>query len=168
MTNAVARGFTDVFGTKRHSVEDLRALRQEGLQRLYVGLETGSDALLRLLNKPGTAAEAVEAVGKIRRAGIGVGVIVILGLGGRARTGEHEENTVQVLNNMELGSRDMVYFSPLVEHARGEYARQGQELGFERMDLPAMRAQRERMEAGLRFAEGKPFTSIYDIRDFIY
>ena len=62
----------------------------------------------------------------------------------------------------------MVYFSPLVEHAHGEYARQARELGFETMDVPAMREQRERMEVGLRFAEGKPHTSIYDIRDFIY
>jgi hypothetical protein len=36
------------------------------------------------------------------------------------------------------------------------------------MAAMAMREQRERMEAELRFAEGKPYTSIYDIRDFIY
>ena len=161
-------GFTDLFGTRRHSVEELRALRREGLQRLYVGLETGSDALLRLLNKPGSAAEAIEAVRKIHAAGIGVGVIVLLGLGGRERAEEHEEETVRTLNGMGLGSGDVVYFSPLVEHAHGEYARQARERDFEAMDVPAMRAQRQRMEAGLRFVGGKAFTSIYDIRDFIY
>jgi len=161
-------GFSDVFGTRRHSVEDLEELHREGLKRLYLGLETGSDGLLQLLNKPGSAAEAIASVRKIHAAGIDVGVIVLLGLGGHTRAGEHEEETVETLNGMELRSGDMVYFSPLVEHAHGEYARQARDQGFEAMDVPAKREQRRRMEAGLRFAAGKAFTSIYDIRDFIY
>lgn len=161
-------GFTDVFGTRRHAQEELEGLQKAGLRRLYVGLETGSDGLLKLLNKPGSASEAVGAVRAIRRAGIGVGVIVLLGLGGHSRAREHEGETVKILNEMALGREDMVYFSPLVAHAHGEYARQVEQRGFEPMDTAAMREQRERMEAELRFGEGKPYTSIYDIRDFIY
>ena len=161
-------GFTDVFGTRRHSVAELGELRQQGLRRLYVGLETGSDELLQLLNKPGSATDAVDAVARIHQAGIEVGVIVLLGLGGHTWAAEHEEATVKTLNAMKLGKGDVVYFSPLVEHAHGEYARQARERGFASMDVREMRAQRERVEAGLRFGEGRLFTSIYDIRDFVY
>ena len=161
-------GFTDVFGTRRHWADELEGLQRAGLRRLYVGLETGSDGLLKLLNKPGSAAEAVGAVRAIRRAGIGVGVIVLLGLGGHSRARAHAAETVKILNEMALGKGDMVYFSPLVAHAHGEYSRQVAQKGFWPMAAMAMREQRERMEAELRFGEGKPHTSIYDIRDFIY
>ena len=161
-------GFTDVFGAQRHPVEELRQLGKQGLRRLYVGLETGCDNLLWLLNKPGSASEAVDAVERIHRAGIEVGVIVLLGLGGSTRAEEHEEGTVRTLNAMRLGKGDVVYFSPLVEHAYGEYAHQAREQRFTPMDIAEMRAQRERMEASLRFGAGRPFISVYDIRDFIY
>ena len=161
-------GFTDIFGMRHHSAGALRTLHQEGLQRLYVGLETGSDSLRQVLHKPGTAAQAVEAVREIRRAGIGVGVIVILGLGGAGRAAAHEEDTIRALNAMQLGPRDLIYFSPLVEHPHSGYAHQAEELGFARMGLPALSAQQERMEAGLHVAALAPRTALYDIRDYVY
>ncbi|MEW6751668.1 MAG: radical SAM protein [Candidatus Latescibacterota bacterium] len=161
-------GFTDVFGTRRHDAASLRALQEEGLQRLYVGLETGSEDLLRLLGKPGSGAEAVAGVRALREAGIAAGVIVLLGLGGRERAAEHEAQTVRALNAMDLGSGDMIYYSPLVEHAQGEYARQAALHGFTTMTSAQMRAQRRRIQDGLRFAGARPFASIYDIRDFVY
>ena len=161
-------GFTDIFGVKRHSSAELQQLRQAGLQRLYVGLESGNESLRHLLYKPGTASQAIEVVREIRRAGIGVGVIVMLGLGGSGHAGAHEQDTIRALNAMELGKQDMIYFSPLVEFPDRYYAQQVEEHGFMRMGHAAMCAQQQRIEAGLRFADEKPHTAFYDIRDYIY
>lgn len=161
-------GFTDVFGVRRHPVDDLAVLREEGVRRLYLGLETGSPYLLELLGKPGSVDEAVRAVRQIRAAGITVGVIVLLGLGGIARATEHEEGTAAALNAMELGSGDIVYFSPLIEHAHGEYRRQAAELGFGSFSPGEMQRQRRRLERRLAFGSSRPLLSLYDIRDFIY
>ena len=161
-------GFTDAPGVQRHPGAELHALRQAGLERLYLGLETGSEALLRLLDKPGSAQEAVAAVHRLRQAGIGAGIIVLLGLGGRLHAGEHEAETVRTLEAMELGRSDILYFSPLIEHAHGVYARQAGELRFGRLDNQEMDAQRQRLEQALRFGAERPLLSTYDIRDFIY
>ena len=61
---------------------DLAVLRQRKLEIVYLGLESGSDEVLRRIRKGITAAEMVEAVHKLKRAGMRASVIAILGLGG--------------------------------------------------------------------------------------
>jgi radical SAM superfamily enzyme YgiQ (UPF0313 family) len=61
---------------------DLTLLREKKLQILYLGLESGSDGVLRRVNKGATAAEMVQAVQKAKLAGMRVSVIALLGIGG--------------------------------------------------------------------------------------
>ena len=135
---------------------------------MYLGLETGNDALLDLLRKPARAGEMVRAVEALRQSGIGAGVVVLLGLGGVERAAEHERDTIAVLNAMGLRRGDIIYFSPLVEHEEVDYPSQSARLGFQSMDGRAMRQQQQRIRSGLVFGAGAPLISIYDIRDFIY
>ena len=58
-------------------------LRQRKLEIVYLGLESGSDEVLRRVRKGITAAEMVEAVHKLKRAGMRASVIAILGLAER-------------------------------------------------------------------------------------
>ena len=161
-------GFTDIFAARGRSADELRELRREGLRRLYVGLETGNEALRRLLHKPGTAAQAIEGVRAIKEAGIAVGVIAILGLGGADHAADHVRDTTAALCGMGLDAGDLVYFSPLVEAPDGEYERQAQELGFGRLDGAAVEAQRDNMKRGLGPSDRGPRTALYDIREYIY
>lgn len=83
------------------SPEELRALCQAGLTMLYLGLESGSEAILRQMHKGATPAQMVEAAAKAKEAGIDLSVTVILGLGGRDRWEEHARETARVLNQMD-------------------------------------------------------------------
>ena len=92
----------------RKTDTELAALRQRKLTIVYLGLESGSDEVLRRVHKEITAAEMVEAVQKLRRAGIRVSVIGLLGLGGTELSAKHAEETGRVVSAM-----DPEYFSLL-------------------------------------------------------
>ena len=81
---------------------------------MYIGLETGSNELLRWLCKPATAERMQRCVRALKEAHIAVGVIVLLGAGGRAFDAAHRRQTAEVLNELSLGAGDYIYFSPLV------------------------------------------------------
>jgi radical SAM superfamily enzyme YgiQ (UPF0313 family) len=80
---------------------ELAILNQKKLQLIYLGLESGSDEVLRRVDKRDTAAEMVEAVCKAKRAGMRVSVIALLGLGGVELSGEHAAETGRVVSAMD-------------------------------------------------------------------
>ena len=80
---------------------ELEALRRLRLNTLYVGLETGDEALLQKVDKGETAAGMTEAVRRAQAAGLKCSVMVLLGLGGRDGSGRHADATAAVLNRMQ-------------------------------------------------------------------
>ncbi|MCC6525219.1 MAG: radical SAM protein [Polyangiaceae bacterium] len=105
------RSFIDGFS---RAPGDLGKLAAHGLRRVYLGLETGHAPLLAALGKPGTPAGATAIVHAARRAGLEVGIIVLVGIGGRERADAHVADTVATLRAMELGAADAIFLSPLV------------------------------------------------------
>lgn len=83
------------------SEAELAALRQLKLSTLYMGLETGDEALLRQLGKGETAAGMCEAVRRAQAAGLKASVMVLLGIGGRAGSERHADATAALLNRMQ-------------------------------------------------------------------
>lgn len=86
---------------RNKSGDELRALREAGLGIVYMGLESGSDAILRFVKKGALSGDMVSAARKLKEAGIALSVIWMLGLGGRERTEEHARETARVLNAMD-------------------------------------------------------------------
>jgi radical SAM superfamily enzyme YgiQ (UPF0313 family) len=82
----------------RKKPEDLRMIREAGLDRLHIGLETGDDELLALVNKGVTSAEQIEGGRKAIDAGFQVSEYWMPDLGGRERRRQHAENTARVLS----------------------------------------------------------------------
>jgi len=80
---------------------ELSILHQKKLQIIYLGLESGSDEVLRRVDKRATAAEMIEAVGKAKGAGIRVSVIALLGLGGIELSEQHAAETGRVVSAMD-------------------------------------------------------------------
>ncbi len=96
--------------SKRTS-EDLRMIREAGLDRLHIGLETGDDEVLALVNKGVTSAEQIEGGRKAIAAGFQVSEYWMPDLGGRERRRQHAENTARVLtaiNPHYIRSRPLV------------------------------------------------------------
>ncbi|MHB8972457.1 MAG: radical SAM protein [Pirellulaceae bacterium] len=80
---------------------ELTALYGKGLRIVYLGLESGSDTILRQVNKGTTAQEMTQAVQRAQAAGIRVSVIALLGLGGPELSAEHAEATGRVVSAMD-------------------------------------------------------------------
>lgn len=82
----------------RKSVDELKILCAAGLNRIHVGLESGSDAVLTLVSKGTTAAQHIEGGRRVLEAGIELSEYVMPGLGGRALSEVHALETAHVLN----------------------------------------------------------------------
>jgi hypothetical protein len=133
-------------------------------------LETGDDRLLKVLNKPGSAAQAVEVVSAVKAGGIGVGVILMVGAGGDRYAADHVEGTLRAVNAMDLGHGDFIYFSEMVIHPESDYERWTREAGIRPLPPEEMEAQKAALRRGFRFAEPTqpPKMATYDIREFLY
>ena len=84
------------------SEDDLRLLRARGLRMVYMGLESGCDAVLTRMNKGHDAAAIVAAGQKARRCGLALSVTAISGLGSRELLREHAIGTAQALSALPV------------------------------------------------------------------
>jgi radical SAM superfamily enzyme YgiQ (UPF0313 family) len=78
--------------------EELLQLRQAGLSRIHMGMESGDDIVLERVRKGTTPAEIIEAGKKLKDAGIEVSEYYLVGIGGKDRTVEHAVNSARVLS----------------------------------------------------------------------
>ena len=83
------------------SEEDLKLLQQHGLTMVYMGLESGCDAVLKRMNKGHDAASIIAAGQKARRCGLKLSVTAISGLGSRELMREHAIDTAKALSAMK-------------------------------------------------------------------
>lgn len=82
------------------SEEELQLLREKGLKMVYMGLESGCDAVLERMDKGHTAAQIIKAGQKARRCGLQLSVTAISGLGSRELWREHAVETARAFNAM--------------------------------------------------------------------
>lgn len=142
--------FVSAFDVERKSPAEWAELHALGVQRAYIGLETGDDDLLRFLNKPGTAQDAIDAVRALRAGGISVGVIVMAGIGGERFAEAHVARTLDVIAAMGLGADDLVYLSNYVPAPGTEYPEQAAAAGIRPLSHDEIAAQLQTLQACLR------------------
>lgn len=82
------------------SEEELKTLKDKGLKMVYLGLESGSNKILKRVKKSVTTKEMIEAANKIHNAGIMLSVTAISGLGGYELWEEHAVETGKTLSIM--------------------------------------------------------------------
>jgi radical SAM superfamily enzyme YgiQ (UPF0313 family) len=78
--------------------DDLKEMRAAGLYMLYIGIESGSDIVLKKVTKGATYRTIVQACQKARRHGYVLSCMAILGLGGKTYTKEHIADTARILS----------------------------------------------------------------------
>ena len=113
--------FLDGFSGEKKSIEDYRNLRNLGMKRIYIGLESGNEDLLKFLKKPGTPYDVLQAVKSIKAGGLSVGIILLLGAGGKKYMKNHVRDSIHLINQMDLDLDDLIYFSELVESEGLDY-----------------------------------------------
>lgn len=84
----------------QRKLEELNAIREAGLDRIHVGLETGDDEILKIVRKGVTSAEQIDGGKKAMAAGFQLSEYWMPDLGGRERWRQHAENTARVLNEI--------------------------------------------------------------------
>lgn len=82
------------------SVDSLKEIREAGLDRIHVGMESGYDPVLKLMKKGVKGAQHIEAGRKVLEAGIELSEYVMPGLGGQDLWKEHAVATAKVLNQI--------------------------------------------------------------------
>ena len=84
----------------RRSSAELKELKDAGLDRIHIGLETGYDPLLAYMEKGCTAENHIKGGNKVTEAGISLCEYVMPGLGGKRMSQEHARETARVLNEI--------------------------------------------------------------------
>ncbi|MCW5853029.1 MAG: radical SAM protein [Anaerolineae bacterium] len=160
--------FVSALDALRKTADEVADLKARGLRRVYIGLESGDEDLLRFLNKPNTAAQALEAVQTLKAGEVAVGVVVMLGVGGARYADQHVRHTTDIVNAMRLDMDDLLYFSEYVDQPGTEYDLRATEAAIGALSAAEMQAQRAALQAGLTFAGPPPKVAVYDIREFAY
>jgi radical SAM superfamily enzyme YgiQ (UPF0313 family) len=142
--------FVSAFDAQRKAPADWAALRARGLARVYIGLETGDDELLRFIKKPGDAAAAIDAVRDLKAGGVAVGVIVMVGLGGDRFAAQHVAHTLDTVGAMPLDADDMIYLSAYRPAPLTEYPADTAAAGITPLTPDAEKAQQQALQAALR------------------
>lgn len=84
----------------QRKLEDLKAIREAGLDRIHVGLETGDDEVLKIIRKGVTSAEQIDGGKKAMAAGFQLSEYWMPDIGGREHWHQNAENTARVLNEI--------------------------------------------------------------------
>ena len=82
----------------KKSQEELIAIRDAGLDRLHVGLESGDDEVLKMIKKGVCGDEHIAAGIKTLEAGFQLSEYWMPGVGGKEMSDQHARNTARVLS----------------------------------------------------------------------
>ena len=84
----------------RISDEHLSLMAEAGLNRIHIGLESGSDKVLKMVRKGVDKATQIKAGQKVKLAGMELSEYVMPGLGGKSLSREHASETADALNQI--------------------------------------------------------------------
>jgi coproporphyrinogen III oxidase-like Fe-S oxidoreductase len=85
----------------RRSPEDLKRIREAGLDRLHVGMESGCDDVLELVSKGSSREEMIRGGRRAREAGFELSEYIMPGLGGTALSDRHADESASALVEIE-------------------------------------------------------------------
>ncbi len=117
----------------RKTIEELKALKEAGLTRIHVGLESGSDEVLKIIRKGVSADDHIKAGKNIMAAGLSLSEYIIPGIGGTLHALEHARDTARVINAINpdfvrLRTLHVVDGTPLMDMMqKGEFRPPGDE-----------------------------------------
>lgn len=106
--------------------EELKLLREAGLGRAYLGIETGMDSLLKSTNKGVNREEMLEAGLRLKQAGIDLWGIILIGLGGKPLSMENARETAKIVNEMAPNHLSAMNYTPVEGTKLGNQALRGE------------------------------------------
>lgn len=83
------------------SVHELKEIKDRGLTLVYVGIESGDDAVLKLIHKGETYDSTRQGLMNAKEAGIKLSVMFLNGLGGKEFSRQHAINSARLVNEVQ-------------------------------------------------------------------
>ena len=162
--------FLDIYTGTRKPVEELRVLKEQGLLRVSLGIESGSEALLQSVQKPGSRGEIIEVVQHLREAGLAVVAIFMVGLGGADFREQHLTESVSLAKALPLSKGDIIYLSQFSPRADAPYMTVASESGIQALTTEELHVEVQQWKRVL----GQTFSGVgvkvapYSFQRFIY
>ncbi|MCT4615717.1 MAG: radical SAM protein [Marinifilaceae bacterium] len=83
------------------SIEELKLLKENGLDLLYVGIESGNNQVLEMISKREDYNLHKSGLKKAKNAGIKLSVMIINGLGGKTHSEKHATDSAKLINDIQ-------------------------------------------------------------------
>jgi radical SAM superfamily enzyme YgiQ (UPF0313 family) len=100
-------------GTLSKSAEELASLKQAGLTKAYLGVESGDDTVLKDTHKGVNVMQMTEAGKALVDAGIELYAIILIGLAGKWRSEEHARATAKIINDIKPQHLAAMTYTPV-------------------------------------------------------
>lgn len=132
-------GYARIDNFRDKSVEQLRNMKATGFAEPYIGVESGDDVILKMVNKGYDAGFAREQMEKLTEAGMSFIANFLNGLGGAGYGLSHAQKTAQIYEGMdismiEVSSLTLVPKTILYRRwERGEFVEAGEHERLEEM-----------------------------------
>ena len=85
----------------RKSLDELKELREAGLQLLYYGMESGDSQTLKDIRKGVNGEQSIEVGKRVRAAGMDLSIMIILGIAGVPGSERHALATAHAINEIK-------------------------------------------------------------------
>lgn len=108
-----------VTGISQKSASDLAELRALRLDRLYLGIESGLDDVLKLMNKDHSLGQAYDQIERLSEHGIAYGAHIMTGVAGKGRGIENAEATAEFFNR--TSPKAIINFSMFIHRSASLY-----------------------------------------------
>lgn len=107
----------------RKTRNELKRLKELGLNRVYMGLESGHEPTLKKIRKGVSTEQMIAAAEMVRETGLFLSVTVLLGIAGWSQSADHARETGLVLSRMkpnQIATLTLMLLknTPLYEDAR--------------------------------------------------
>ena len=160
--------FIDVFTGLKKSVNDFKKLNKLGIKRVYLGVESGNSDLMLFLNKHQLNKDIIELTHNLKKGGINVGIIFLVGAGGNKYSEKHLLDSIKLLEHLPLDKGDIIYLSELYE-TNSSYEKS---MAKKNIQLPTRQEIRQwstEFKSKLKKQYSKNVqVSVYDINQFFY
>lgn len=94
--------YASAFNIYDKSLEELKLLKENGLDLIYYGIESGDFDILKKIQKPISNEKMIEGLNKVSLANIKISATVILGIAGKKYSNQHIKNSAKIINNTTI------------------------------------------------------------------
>jgi hypothetical protein len=158
--------FIDGFTGLKKSADDYRELWELGLERVYLGVESGSEEILDWIKKPAQPDQMLETVTRLKEAGVATDIILLVGVGGKEYEQKHLEASIDFIERSPLTRGDRVYLSEVVEYTDAPYSQRMEHDRIPRLTDEEMKKQMDVFKDAVRKRGLQPVP--YRIDPFVY